>query len=73
MCTSIFSNYYMYLHFNTFICFNMVMTTTISNVFVYFKPVIWAEVKYQKKKKKKKSGIKMLKLTLYSLQIVFFI
>ena len=54
MCTSIFSNYYMYLHFNTFICFNMVMTTTISNVFVYFKPVIWAEVKYQKKKKKKR-------------------
>ena len=59
----------MYLHLNTFICFNMVMTTTISNVFVSFKPVIWAEVKYQKKK----SGIKMLKLTLYSLQIVFFI
>lgn len=71
MCTSIFSNYYMYLHLNTFICFNMVMTTTISNVFLSFKPVIWAEVKYPKKKKK--SGIKMLKLTLYSLQIVFFI
>ena len=36
----------------------MVMTTTISNVFVYFKPVIWAEVKYQKKKKKKKEWYK---------------
>lgn len=30
----------------------MVMTTTISNVFLSFKPVIWAEVKYPKKKKK---------------------
>lgn len=53
MCTSIFSNYYMYLHLNTFICFNMVMTTTISNVFLSFKPVIWAEMKYPKKKKKR--------------------
>ena len=26
------------------------MTTSISNIFVSFKPVIWAEVKYQKKK-----------------------
>lgn len=39
------------------------MTTTMSKVFVSFNPVIWAQVKCQKKKKS--DWYKILKLTLY--------